>query len=203
MNKNKPIKVILLGESGVGKTNIIKRFKYNEFNESSSSTKGASYNSKTLDIPYLERSIKFDIYDMGGHEKYHSLSKAIYKGAKIVILVYDITNEYSFKSIKNYWYNEVKLNSVVDPMFVVVANKIDLSEMPKVNIKDGKEFADKIGAIFQSTSALSNSGISTLFDNIGKTYLLPEYDYKVDDIKTFMERRRRYSLLNLIKYINK
>ena len=140
---------------------------------------------------------------MGGHEKYHSLSKAIYKGAKIVILVYDITNEYSFKSIKNYWYNEVKLNSVVDPMFVVVANKIDLSENQKVNIKDGKEFADKIGAIFQSTSALSNSGISTLFDNIGKTYLLPEYVYKVDDIKTFMERLRQYSLLNLIKYINK
>ena len=133
MNKNKPIKVILLGESGVGKTSIIKRFKYSEFNESSSSTNGASYNSKTLDFPYLQKSIKFDIYDMGGHEKYRSLAKAIYKGAKIIILVYDITNEYSFESIKNYWYNEVKLNSIFDPMLVVVANKIDLSERQKVN----------------------------------------------------------------------
>ena len=143
MNKNKPIKVVLLGESGVGKSNIIRRLKYNEFHKTSSSTNGASYNSKTLDFPYLLKSIKFDIYDMGGHEKYRSLAKALYKGAKIIILVYDITNESSFESIKNYWYNEVKLNSIFDPIFVVVANKIDLSETKKLIIKMEKNLQIK------------------------------------------------------------
>ena len=79
-------------------------------------------------------------------------------------------------------------NSSTDgsPILAVVGNKIDLYKDQKVSNNDGKEFADKIGAIFQTTSAQSDSGISTLFDNIGKTYLIPNFDYRATD-KTAQE----------------
>jgi len=118
-----------------------------------------------------------------GQEKYRSLAKIFYKDAKAIIFVYDITTEYSFNELKNYWYEETKANSDGNPILALVGNKIDLYESQKVSNNEGNDFAEKIGAIFQTTSAQSNSGIDTLFDNIGKKYLIPNYDYRSSDKK--------------------
>ena len=134
----------------------------------------------------MGKEIKFDIWDTVGQEKYRSLAKIFYKDAKVIVFVYDITTEYSFNELKNYWYEETKSNTDGNPILAVVGNKIDLYKDQKVSNNDGKEFADKIGAIFQTTSAQSDSGISTLFDNIGKTYLVPNFDYRATD-KTAQE----------------
>ena len=102
-------KVVLLGESGVGKTCIIARFINNTFEENLISTTGASYAGKTMTFDeYQGKSIKFEIWDTAGQEKYRSLTKIFYKDAGVAILVYDITRKESFEEIKKYWYNQIK-----------------------------------------------------------------------------------------------
>ena len=102
-------KVVLLGESGVGKTCIIARFINNTFEENLISTTGASYAGKTMIFDeFGGKSIKFEIWDTAGQEKYRSLTKIFYKDAGAAILVYDITRKESFEEIQKYWINQIK-----------------------------------------------------------------------------------------------
>ena len=102
-------KVVLLGESGVGKTCIIARFINNTFEENLIRTTGASYAGKTMTFDEYEgKSIKFEIWDTAGQEKYRSLTKIFYKDAGAAILVYDITRKESFEEIQKYWINQIK-----------------------------------------------------------------------------------------------
>ena len=102
-------KVVLLGESGVGKTCIIARFINNTFEENLISTTGASYAGKTMTFDeYNGKSIRFEIWDTAGQEKYRSLTKIFYKDAGAAILVYDITRKESYEEIQKYWYNQIK-----------------------------------------------------------------------------------------------
>ena len=191
MNEPEPIKVVLLGESGVGKTSIISQFTTHKFDLHRETSLSAQFISKTLEFADLGQSIKFDIWDTVGQEKYRSLAKIFYKDAKVIIFVYDITRKFTFENIQNYWYEETKNNADGNPILAVVGNKIDLYGESQVNNNDGKAYADKIGAIFQTTSALSDSGISTLFDNIGKKHLIPGYDYSSSDKKAQEEYMKK------------
>ena len=102
-------KVVLLGESGVGKTCIIARFINNTFEENLISTTGASYAGKTMTFDeFGGKSIKFEIWDTAGQEKYRSLTKIFYKDAGAAILVYDITRKESYEEIQKYWINQIK-----------------------------------------------------------------------------------------------
>jgi len=179
------IKVVFLGDTGVGKTCIINQFIGHTFNPNIISTLSAQYISKTIDFEVFNKSIKFEIWDTAGHERFRSLAKIFYKDAKVVIFVYDVTDAKSFESIKNYWYEAVKNNKYnTNQILAVVANKIDLFAKQIVNNKDGKEFADKIGAIFQTISCHEDSGVNALFDIIGKIYIDPYYfDIKKEEIK--------------------
>ncbi len=183
MSEPESIKVVLVGESGVGKTSIISQFTSKTFDAHRETSLSAQFISKTVEFKDIGKQIKFDIWDTVGQEKYRSLAKIFYKDAKVIVFVYDITTEYSFNELKKYWYEETKANSDGNPILAVVGNKIDLYNNQKVSNSDGKEFAEKIGAIFQTTSALSDSGITNLFENIGKTYLIPKYDYRAMDKK--------------------
>ena len=177
-DKPESIKVVLLGESGVGKKSLISQFTVNKFDPHRETSLSAHFASKTLDFPDLGQSIKLDIWDTVGQEKYRSLAKIFYKDAKVIIFVYDITREFSFESIKNYWYKETKENWEGTPILALVGNKIDLYSEIKVSNKEGMAFAEEIGAIFQFTSAESNFGITNLFENILKTYLFTGFDYR-------------------------
>ena len=104
-------KVILVGESGVGKTCLIVRFINNVFFEGSPSTTGANYASKVLEFKEYKNSLQYDVWDTAGEERYRGLAKIFYKDAAIAILVYDITKRKTFEEIKNYWYKQIKDNS--------------------------------------------------------------------------------------------
>ena len=173
-----PVKVVLLGESGVGKTSIISQFTSNKFNPRCPTSVSAQFISKKIFFPRYSKTIKFDIWDTVGQEKYRSLAKIFYKDARIIIFVYDITTEFSFSAIKDFWYKETKECADNDPILALVANKMDLYKDEQVSNNDGKDYADEINAIFQNTSALSNSGIDKLFENLGKKFIDPSYDYK-------------------------
>ena len=114
-NETHICKVVLLGESSVGKTSILSRFINDRFNKKEIATTGAAYATKSIIFKdYNNQIIKFEIWDTAGQEKYRSLSKIFYKDASIAILVYDITKEKTFEEIKNYWYPQIKENSVED-----------------------------------------------------------------------------------------
>ena len=171
------LKVVLLGESGVGKTSIINKFTSGIFDPEVVTSISAQFISKTIDFKELNQTIKFDIWDTAGQEKFRSLAKIFYKDAKVICLCYDITSKKSFNELKEYWYEQqVKLNADGEPIFAVVANKSDLYETQQVKDDDGRAFAKQIGGIFQSTSAKSDNGINTLFDNIGRKYFDPNFD---------------------------
>ena len=103
-------KVVLIGESGVGKTSIINRYISNTFSQVLTATPGASFTTKTVFLKDYNQSIKFEIWDTAGQEKYRALAKVFYKNAAVCILVYDILRKTSFEELKNYWVNEIKVN---------------------------------------------------------------------------------------------
>ena len=176
MSAVETVKVVLLGEAGVGKTCIISQFISGVFDPDTISSLSAQFITKTLDFKDLKKSIKFEIWDTAGQERFRSLAKIFYKDAKVICLVYDITSKKSFDELKNFWYEQqTKLNVDGDPIFAVVGNKYDLYETTQVD-DEAKNFAKSIGAIFQYTSAKNASGINELFNNIGEKYFDPSID---------------------------
>ena len=162
MKKKEFVKVVFLGESKVGKTSIFNRYSLNKFDPEIPSTFTAEFFKKAVFLPD-NSSLTFDMWDNPGLERYRDIPQVFYKGAKVFILVYDPTNNYSFQELKEYWYNEIKdINAII----VVVANKSDLF-MKTIRDEEGKRYAESIGAIFASVSAKDNIGISQLFQKIG------------------------------------
>ena len=105
----KVCKVVLLGESGVGKTCIIDRFINDNFDDNQKTTGISTFTAKTMTFDEFQgKSVKFEIWDTAGQEKYRSLNKIFYKDARVAILVYDITNSQSFEEIRQYWSNQIK-----------------------------------------------------------------------------------------------
>ena len=101
-------KVVLIGESGVGKTSIISRYINNTFKSQLMSTPGANFVTKNVIMEDDNQSIKFEIWDTAGQERYRALAKVFYKNAAVCILVYDITRRESFEEIENYWIEEIR-----------------------------------------------------------------------------------------------
>ena len=168
-------KVVLLGDSGVGKTCIISRYISGTFEANSASTNGASYASKIVKYDNLGKTLPLDIWDTAGQEKYKALTKFFYKDAAVAILVYDITRKESFDSLKNYWLSQLQQNGGKNIVLGVAGNKCDLYEQEAVPENEAREFAESIGAIFSLTSAQNNTGINELFFCVGNKYLDPSF----------------------------
>ena len=169
-------KIVLLGESGVGKNYIISRYINQVFEGNTISTNGASYAAKTLHFDDYDKSLKVEIWDTAGQEQYRSLTKIFYKDATAAILVYDITRKKSFDEIKNYWYKQLLDCAPSDIVVGLAGNKADLFDREQVSEEEAKEFAKEIKAIFRPTSAMTAIGIDELFSAVGKKILDPDYD---------------------------
>ena len=175
------IKVVLLGEAGVGKTCIIKQFIEKKFEQNTDSSLSAQFVSKTIEYVDFAKTLKFDIWDTVGQERFRSIAKIFYKDAHVVILVYDITSKKSFNALNDFWIGEIKNNCNGTPLFAIIGNKNDLYMKQEVDPLDAKDLAKKIGGIFQLTSAKTAEGISQLFDIIGKKILKPSFQYDEND----------------------
>ncbi len=164
-------KVVLVGDTGVGKTCIIQRYVNNNYEENVDSTVASTYTYKVLNFPNYNKSISFDIWDTAGQEIYRALAKNFYLNAAIGVLVYDIKRQSSFDSIKNYWYDQLKESGEENMIFAVAGNKCDLFNEEEVDEEEAKKFAKSIGAIFKLTSCKESIGIDELFSECGKRYL--------------------------------
>ena len=187
-NNSISCKVILVGDSGVGKTSIINRY-LNQYTDYQKSTIGASYANKEEMIDNYK--INFDIWDTAGQERFRSVNTIFYKEAYVCIMVYDITKPQSFESIKNYWYNTVKENSFDDIIFGIAGNKIDLYEEEKVDQNVVNEYCESINALFKTTSARQNTCVDDIFKELGKRFI------QSDLFKFLLTKNQEKKQLNL------
>jgi small GTP-binding protein len=165
------VKVVLLGDSGVGKSSIVLRFVADNFKSDAEATIGASYMGKIL--PFNEKMIKFNIWDTAGQERYHSLAKMYYRDAMAAIMVYDITKRDSFDGLKR-WHKELSDFGPKDIAILIAGNKEDLVQVEAVSQEEAKGFANSIGALYKKTSAKTNVGIEQMFRDLGGK-LFPEF----------------------------
>lgn len=220
-----PVKIVLVGESETGKTNIVTQYVDQKFIPDSGATFGANYATKTINIEEYSSSLKLQLWDTAGEEKFRSIARMFYKDASAVILVYDITNEKSFEEIKKYWYKEIKEITPEGTIISIAANKSDLILDAKVSENEGKNYAKSVGAIYKNTSAFSSAGISELFECVCKKILDPTYKEdeerisdviikkEIDPVKSFLHLKRnsirldnrktkKYIKRNVVKYVN-
>ena len=172
-NKDSRIKLILLGDSGVGKTAIIRRYHEDKFSSFSNATTSANFLEKELIIN--DQKIILELWDTAGQEEYRSLTKVFIKNSKIIILVYDVTSLESFNSLK-FWYDFIKKEIGKEIVLGLAGNKTDLifenDFDEEVSPEKGKEFAQKIGASFSLISAKESSNeIKALFNELLMKYL--------------------------------
>lgn len=167
------IKIVLLGEAGVGKTSIIKRFYEDDFCENEETTYSSTFIEKELNINNQKAII--ELWDTAGQEEFRSLTKIFIKNSKIIILVYDVTSLETFDSL-NYWYEYLSKEAEQNLILGVAGNKTDLifekNHIEGVPTETAKKFAEKINASFALVSAReSNIEINTLFNELIKKYL--------------------------------
>ena len=168
------LKVVLVGESGVGKTSIINQFAKGIFNQDLMSTNGATFttNKKEFkDSNGRSKLISFEMWDTAGQEKYRSLAKMFFKEASVALIIYDITSLKSFEEINNYWMKLVRENAPKNIIMYIIGNKADLIAKEVVKEEVAREYAKSEKVNFYLTSAKDRTGIDELFNEIGNMYL--------------------------------
>ena len=156
-------KLILIGDSSVGKSNILSKYLKNEFDENSKATVGVEFGTKNILIN--GKKIKIQIWDTAGEERYRSITSAYYKGAKGAFIVYDITRKTTFDNIDK-WISDLRLNGDKNICIIILGNKSDLIEQRQIQEKDGKKKAEMFKTAFLETSALNGDNIAKAFDEL-------------------------------------
>ncbi|KAI1718718.1 ras family domain-containing protein [Ditylenchus destructor] len=158
-------KLVLLGESSVGKSAIVLRFVKDTFDENSDATIGAAFLVQTIN--FGDKKVKFEIWDTAGQERYYSLAPMYYRGAHAAVVVYDITNEESFAKAKD-WINELHQQASPNIMIALAGNKADLTNERKVTYEEAQAYSEDNGLLFMETSAKTSFNIYDMFYALAK-----------------------------------
>ena len=162
------LKVVFLGDTAVGKSCLAVRFVRNEFFEFQEPTIGAAFLGKNINLN--DKRYKFEIWDTAGQERYRSLAPMYYRGAKAAVIVYDITDEDTFKGAKT-WVSEIKKKSN-NCLILLVGNKVDLTNNRKVDINMVKNYVDNNNLIYMESSAKTGLNVEKIFTTIAEN--IPE-----------------------------
>lgn len=156
-------KVVLIGDSGVGKSNLLSRFTRNEFNLESKSTIGVEFATRSISVD--EKVIKAQIWDTAGQERYRAITSAYYRGAVGALLVYDIAKHVTYENVTR-WLKELRDHADANIVIMLVGNKSDLRHLRAVPTEEAKAFAAENGLSFIETSALDSSNVELAFQKI-------------------------------------
>ncbi|PVZ99692.1 hypothetical protein BB558_004273 [Smittium angustum] len=156
-------KVVLIGDSGVGKSNLLSRFTRNEFNLESKSTIGVEFATRGIQVD--DKTIKAQIWDTAGQERYRAITSAYYRGAVGALLVYDIAKHGTYDNV-NRWLKELRDHADSNIVIMLVGNKSDLRHLRAVPTDDAKQFANDNGLFFIETSALDSNNVEQAFHQI-------------------------------------
>ncbi|CAF0826047.1 unnamed protein product [Brachionus calyciflorus] len=160
INKICQFKVVLLGESAVGKSSLVLRFVKREFHEFQESTIGAAFLTQSMQIE--DTTVKFEIWDTAGQERYHSLAPMYYRGAQAALIVFDITSKDSFLKAQN-WVRELQRQANTNIVIALVGNKVDLANKRAVEYNEAKSYAEQNNLIFMETSAKTAVNVVEVF----------------------------------------
>jgi Ras-related protein Rab-1A len=158
-------KVVVCGDSGVGKTCLLKRFVKGEFESNSLTTIGVDFEVTTLQI--AGAVVKLQIWDTAGQERFRTVTSSYFRGASAIALTFDITNEQTFKNIQ-FWMEEIEHKTTAELPKMLVGNKSDLASQRQVTEKDAQEFAAKHGMTYIETSAKNATNLDELFKQVAE-----------------------------------
>ncbi|KAL3967791.1 ras-related protein Rab-5C [Maylandia zebra] len=164
-NKICQFKLVLLGESAVGKSSLVLRFVKGQFHEFQESTIGAAFLTQTVCLD--DTTVKFEIWDTAGQERYHSLAPMYYRGAQAAIVVYDITNTDTFDRAKN-WVKELQRQASPNIVIALAGNKADIANKRAVEFQEAQAYADDNSLLFMETSAKTAMNVNEIFMAIAK-----------------------------------
>lgn len=178
-NYNMIFKIVLVGDSGVGKTNLLLRYLKNEFNTQTKATVGVEFGNTKVQID--NALIKAQIWDTAGQERYRSITSAYYKGAHGALIVYDITRKDSFDSVEK-WLSDLKNNGEEKMVIMAIGNKCDMVNERVISTEDGEAKAQRNNIAFLETSALNATNVAKAFDElIQKLYVAFKKDFEDND----------------------
>nr|POE83467.1 ras-related protein raba5b [Quercus suber] len=155
------LKIVLIGDSAVGKSNLLSRFARNEFDTNSKATIGVEFQTQAVEIDGKE--VKAQIWDTAGQERFRAVTSAYYRGAVGALIVYDITRTTTFDSVKR-WLDELTTHCDTTMARMLVGNKCDLENIRAVSVEDGKSLAEAEGLFFMETSALDSTNVEAAFE---------------------------------------
>ncbi|CAH00393.1 Ypt1 [Kluyveromyces lactis] len=153
-------KLLLIGDSGVGKSCLLLRFADDTYTNDYISTIGVDFKIKTVELD--GKTVKLQIWDTAGQERFRTITSSYYRGAHGIIIVYDVTDQESFNNVKT-WLQEIDRFGTAGVLKLLVGNKNDLTDKKVVDTEVAKEFADSIGIPFIETSALDSSNVEEAF----------------------------------------
>ncbi|XP_021359664.1 ras-related protein Rab-8A-like isoform X2 [Mizuhopecten yessoensis] len=167
-------KLLLIGDSGVGKTCVLFRFSEDAFNSTFISTIGIDFKIRTIELD--GKKIKLQIWDTAGQERFRTITTAYYRGAMGIMLVYDITNEKSFENIRN-WIGNIEEHASQDVEKMILGNKCDMNDKRMVSKERGEQLAIEHGIKFMETSAKASINVEDAFFTLAR------------DIKSKMDKK--------------
>eukprot|EP00052_Salpingoeca_macrocollata_P034426 m.11475 g.11475 ORF g.11475 m.11475 type:complete len:211 (-) comp6462_c0_seq1:176-808(-) len=184
-------KLLLIGDSGVGKTCVLFRFSDDAFNSSFISTIGIDFKIRTIELD--DKKIKLQIWDTAGQERFRTITTAYYRGAMGILLVYDITALKSFENIKT-WIRNIEQHASDDVEKMILGNKCDMDDKRVVKKEQGEQLASEYGVKFLETSAKTNENVEEAFLSIARAI-----KKKIDDKVVPTPKAGDRTQANLIK----
>jgi small GTP-binding protein len=172
------LKIVLIGESGVGKTNLLSRFMHNEFLADSKSTIGVEFSTMLISIE--DKLVHAQIWDTAGQERYRAITSAYYRGAVGAMLVYDLTSALSFQALER-WLRELR-DADRKIVVMLVGNKCDMAELRVISTEEGTAFAKSKDLMFIETSAKEATNVSESFTKLLTAIVNRYYKTGFDDV---------------------
>ncbi|XP_010509813.1 PREDICTED: ras-related protein RABA1h [Camelina sativa] len=156
-------KVVLTGDSGVGKSNLLSRFTKNDFSHDSRSTIGVEFATRSIQVD--DKIVKAQIWDTAGQERYRAITSAYYRGAVGALLVYDVTRHVTFENVER-WLKELRDHTDANTVIMLVGNKADLCHLRAISTEEVKDFAERENTFFMETSALEAINVENAFTEV-------------------------------------
>ncbi|KAK2724916.1 hypothetical protein QYM36_001391 [Artemia franciscana] len=184
-------KLLLIGDSGVGKTCILFRFSDDAFNTTFISTIGIDFKIKTIELRGFK--IKLQIWDTAGQERFHTITTSYYRGAMGIMLVYDITNNKTFDNIGK-WIRQIRMYASEDIQLMIIGNKCDMEDYRLVSKDTGERIAKEYNTLFVETSAKANINIEKAFTDLADAILLITVQTKPSTISVLSQPTAKFRL---------